>query len=95
MHHPGSKQQLEEVWEKQDHMDQQFDPKAFFMMHGEWSHTWLIKTYCCLWQLHHPATREQLLDLWKHADKMDPKDFDPKVFFMMHGKIQSVQIGSV
>lgn len=35
LHHPGSKQQLEEVWEKQDHMDQQFDPKAFFMLHGE------------------------------------------------------------
>lgn len=35
LHHPGSKQQLEEVWEKQDHMDQEFDPKAFFMMHGE------------------------------------------------------------
>ncbi|XP_041987927.1 nucleobindin-2-like [Aricia agestis] len=33
LHHPGSKQQLEEVWDKQDHMDQQFDPKAFFMMH--------------------------------------------------------------
>ncbi|KAJ8737754.1 hypothetical protein PYW08_000349 [Mythimna loreyi] len=34
LHHPGSKQQLEEVWEKQDHMEQQqFDPKAFFMMH--------------------------------------------------------------
>ncbi|KAM3968623.1 nucleobindin 1 isoform 2-T2 [Aphomia sociella] len=33
LHHPGSKQQLEEVWEKQDHMDQQFDPKVFFMMH--------------------------------------------------------------
>uniref|UniRef100_A0A1B6K554 EF-hand domain-containing protein n=1 Tax=Homalodisca liturata TaxID=320908 RepID=A0A1B6K554_9HEMI len=34
IHHPGSKQQLEEVWEKQDHMeDQQFDPKAFFFMH--------------------------------------------------------------
>lgn len=37
LHHPGSKQQLEEVWEKQDHMEQQqFEPKAFFMMHGEW-----------------------------------------------------------
>lgn len=35
LHHPGSKQQLEEVWEKQDHMEnQQFDPKAFFFMHG-------------------------------------------------------------
>ncbi|KAJ8737062.1 hypothetical protein PYW07_000333 [Mythimna separata] len=34
LHHPGSKQQLEEVWEKQDHMEQQqFEPKAFFMMH--------------------------------------------------------------
>jgi len=33
LHHPGSKQQLEEVWEKQDHMEQEFDPKAFFFMH--------------------------------------------------------------
>lgn len=34
IHHPGSKDQLEEVWEKQDHMDvQDFDPKKFFMMH--------------------------------------------------------------
>lgn len=34
VHHPGSKDQLEEVWEKQDHMDaQDFDPKKFFMMH--------------------------------------------------------------
>lgn len=34
LHHPGSKQQLEEVWEKQDHMEQQdFDPKTFFMLH--------------------------------------------------------------
>lgn len=34
LHHPGSKQQLEEVWEKQDHMDRQdFDPKTFFMFH--------------------------------------------------------------
>lgn len=34
VHHPGSKGQLEEVWEKQDHMDpEDFDPKKFFMMH--------------------------------------------------------------
>lgn len=34
IHHPGSKDQLEEVWEKQDHMDvQDFDPKKFFIMH--------------------------------------------------------------
>uniref|UniRef100_A0A6M2E2Z4 Putative nucleobindin-2 isoform x2 n=1 Tax=Xenopsylla cheopis TaxID=163159 RepID=A0A6M2E2Z4_XENCH len=34
LHHPGSKQQLEEVWEKQDHMENQnFDPRTFFMLH--------------------------------------------------------------
>ncbi|KAL0280429.1 UNVERIFIED_CONTAM: hypothetical protein PYX00_001720 [Menopon gallinae] len=34
LHHPGSKQQLEEVWEKQDHMEnQEFDPKVFFQLH--------------------------------------------------------------
>ncbi|XP_055702592.1 nucleobindin-2 [Phlebotomus papatasi] len=34
IHHPGGKAQLEEVWEKQDHMEgQNFDPKTFFMMH--------------------------------------------------------------
>lgn len=35
IHAPGHKAQLEEVWEKEDHMDQEFDPKAFFMLHGE------------------------------------------------------------
>lgn len=44
LHHPGSKQQLEEVWEKQDHMeDQEFNPKTFFYLHdldgnGFWDH---------------------------------------------------------
>ena len=34
VHHPGSKAQLEEVWEKQDHMEREdFDPRTFFMMH--------------------------------------------------------------
>ena len=39
------KEQLEEVWEDQDHMDpQDFDPKTFFMMHdldgnGQWDET--------------------------------------------------------
>ncbi|KAK0181139.1 hypothetical protein PV327_003446 [Microctonus hyperodae] len=33
LHHPGSKQQLEEVWEKQDHINQEFDPVAFFNLH--------------------------------------------------------------
>lgn len=45
VHHPGSKDQLQEVWEKQDHMDvQDFDPKTFFMLHdldgnGYWDET--------------------------------------------------------
>ncbi len=35
VHHPGSKQQLEEVWEEQDHMNKNdFNPKTFFVMHG-------------------------------------------------------------
>lgn len=33
LHEPGHKQQLEEVWEEQDHMQQDFDPKTFFMLH--------------------------------------------------------------
>lgn len=34
VHAPGHKAQLEEVWEKQDHMEgQDFDPQTFFMMH--------------------------------------------------------------
>merc|ERR1712121_564127 len=40
--HPMTKDQLEEVWEEQDHMDKQdWDPKTFFAMHdldgnGQW-----------------------------------------------------------
>lgn len=34
VHHPGSKDQLEEVWEETDHMDKEdFNPKTFFKMH--------------------------------------------------------------
>lgn len=33
VHHPGSKAQLEEVWEKADHMMQKFNPKTFFYLH--------------------------------------------------------------
>ncbi|XP_030752852.1 nucleobindin-1 isoform X2 [Sitophilus oryzae] len=33
LHEPGHKQQLEEVWEEQDQMQQDFDPKTFFMLH--------------------------------------------------------------
>eukprot|EP00088_Acartia_fossae_P025565 TRINITY_DN2638_c2_g1_i8.p1 TRINITY_DN2638_c2_g1~~TRINITY_DN2638_c2_g1_i8.p1 ORF type:complete len:551 (-),score=209.50 TRINITY_DN2638_c2_g1_i8:1174-2826(-) len=42
MNHPMTKDQLEEVWEEQDHMDaKDFDPKTFFAMHdldgnGQW-----------------------------------------------------------
>jgi hypothetical protein len=36
MHHPGSKQQLEEVWEEQDHLSpDSFNPKTFFALHGK------------------------------------------------------------
>lgn len=41
LHHPGSKQQLEEVWEQQDHMeDQEFNPKTFFYLHGMKYYHW-------------------------------------------------------
>lgn len=34
IHHPGSKQQFEEVWEQQDHMPkEEFNPKTFFALH--------------------------------------------------------------
>ncbi|XP_054163759.1 LOW QUALITY PROTEIN: nucleobindin-2-like [Oppia nitens] len=34
VHHPGSKQQLEQVWEEKDGMPkQEFNPKVFFQMH--------------------------------------------------------------
>uniref|UniRef100_T1KGQ0 EF-hand domain-containing protein n=1 Tax=Tetranychus urticae TaxID=32264 RepID=T1KGQ0_TETUR len=34
VHHPGSKQQLEEVWEEQDRMPkEEFNPKTFFSLH--------------------------------------------------------------
>ena len=36
LHHPGSKPQLEEVWEEQGHMNSEdFDPKTFFHLHGK------------------------------------------------------------
>jgi len=34
IHHPGSKDQLEEVWEETDHLDKEdFNPRTFFTMH--------------------------------------------------------------
>lgn len=43
LHEPGHKAQLEEVWQEQDEMQQEFDPKTFFMLHdidsnGLWDH---------------------------------------------------------
>lgn len=36
LHHPGSKDQLQEVWKEQDHMDvENFDPRTFFLLHGK------------------------------------------------------------
>ena len=35
LHHPGSKQQMEEVWEEDDGLEKdQFDPRTFFHLHG-------------------------------------------------------------
>ena len=34
LHHPGSKQQYEQVWEDQDHLSpEDFNPKTFFHLH--------------------------------------------------------------
>ena len=35
LNHPGSKQQMEEVWEEEDGLEKdQFDPRTFFHLHG-------------------------------------------------------------
>lgn len=40
--HPASKEQLETVWEEDDGMAKNdFDPKTFFHLHGEW--VWFIE----------------------------------------------------
>lgn len=36
IHHPASKKQFEEVWEKQDEMEgENFNPRTFFAIHGK------------------------------------------------------------
>uniref|UniRef100_H2YER3 NUCB1-like N-terminal domain-containing protein n=1 Tax=Ciona savignyi TaxID=51511 RepID=H2YER3_CIOSA len=36
IHHPGSRQQLDDVWENEDGLkDEEFNPKTFFYMHGQ------------------------------------------------------------
>lgn len=35
LHHPGSREQMEEVWEKEDGLEKdQFEPRTFFRIHG-------------------------------------------------------------
>ena len=35
VNHPGSKDQLEEVWQEQDHLEpESFNPQTFFKLHG-------------------------------------------------------------
>ena len=35
LNHPGSKQQMEEVWEEEDGLEkEQFEPRTFFHLHG-------------------------------------------------------------
>jgi len=35
LHHPGSKEQMQEVWEKEDGLEKdQFEPRTFFRIHG-------------------------------------------------------------
>ena len=29
--------------------------------------------------------RDMLKDVWKNVDMMDPENFDPKIFFKLHG----------
>ncbi len=39
INHPGSKDQLEEVWEEQDHLEgEKFNPHTFFSLHGTHSY---------------------------------------------------------
>lgn len=42
VNHPGSKKQFEEVWKEEDEMvDEEFNPKTFFMMHDKNSDNYL------------------------------------------------------
>ncbi|XP_076681680.1 nucleobindin 1 isoform X2 [Andrena cerasifolii] len=76
VHHPGSKQQLEEVWEKQDHMDgADFNPKTFFFMHdidgnGVWDQNEVKVLFLKeLDKLYAQGTPQQ--DLLKRAEEME------------------------
>lgn len=46
MYKPASKHQLEEVWEEDDGLkDEQFDPKTFFFLHGQY----IALTFTCIY----------------------------------------------
>ena len=36
--------------------------------------------------------RDMLKDVWKNVDMMDPENFDPKIFFKLHGNTQIFSI---
>ena len=46
--HPGGRKQVEEVWKKQDGLvDEDFDPKVFFFMHGKGATPWRSSPCSC------------------------------------------------
>ena len=40
--------------------------------------------------LHSQGGRDMLKDVWKNVDMMDPENFDPKLFFKLHGNTQMI-----
>lgn len=75
LHEPGHKAQLEEVWEEQDQMQQDFDPKTFFMLHdldgnGLWDQdevkALFIKELDKMYQQGHPED-----DMRERAEEME------------------------
>lgn len=76
LHHPGSKQQLEEVWEKQDHMEtEDFNPRTFFFLHdidgnGVWDQDEVKALFLKeLDKLYTPGTMQH--DLLKRTEEME------------------------
>ncbi|KAF6038461.1 hypothetical protein EB796_003228 [Bugula neritina] len=37
-------------------------------------------------KVNHPGNANQLKEVWEEEDHLDPEDFDPKVFFGLHGE---------
>lgn len=40
---------------------------------------------CACVRAHVQGSRDQLKEVWKETDGLDPDDFDPKIFFKLHG----------